>query len=62
MKPRSLLALVLVLVAAGSCSARFTKFGANDSDWERDKSECERGASGSFYERCLELRGWRKQQ
>ena len=51
-----------ILLSQTSCSTpRFKKFGASDLDWERDKGECSRGASGSYYERCLELRGWKKQ-
>ncbi len=53
--------LALVLLATSSCAAHFTKPGATDLEWERDKTECERGASSSFYEHCLESRGWRKQ-
>ena len=56
-----LIAFILLVLTLGSCSAHFTKTGATDLEWERDKSECERGASSSFYERCLESRGWRKQ-
>ena len=55
------LASLLPMLFAVSCSAHYTKTGATDLEWERDSTECERGASSSFYQRCLELRGWRKQ-
>jgi len=50
----------MMMALSISCSARFAKTGATDLEWERDRSECERGASSSFYERCLQSRGWRK--
>ena len=58
-----LVTLLLTFSAAvAACSSHFTKPGATDLEWERDKTECERGASASFYERCLASRGWRKQE